>query len=834
MRLHAPESVRSARPRQDGARAACTREQLAESNPVLRLWHACDLVELLLRFSVAVGLGALRSHDRTLPAALRRTLRDMLMRPTLHQWRRAAQIVLDAGEEGGTPLVPELGVLLHGKMADLLDGDSPATPERSFVALRNRLAHGGGITHTAATRLVASWEPRVDDLFCSEPFWSELTMVVRRGEESWVVLRGPDSVSEETQLGQSVLAALAGLHVGKPALVRGEHALPLWPIVLHGVPRPAEDTIAPTRATTQVYWRRGDVEPHYTPIGSNEVTQSHGDEETARELDRLMEVSNEDKLSVQSFDQQIRADAANLVGRRDERARLATIISSAPGGVHWVSGPAGAGKSLVVAGAIADAWDSAPLRTTILAFRFRAGDPRCGRSVFLRFANERLVRELPNVRRPGGSPLDELRHRIQHLTETRLVFVLDGLDELAEQDPTFAAEVPCALEVEGVTWLCAGRAERGLAQAFDGASLPFAGGTLPPMSDADVRSMILERLGRARARLIANDHEVGGSVTNAFVDAVTERAAGAPIYVHHVISDLIARRLSPEPERLLELPGSLLVYHERIVARVGVGSMALVATPIIMTLAHAREPLSVAQIEGVLADGWELLGGECDPNLLVRRALGALDSVLRRHGVDWPPTYGLFHHSFREYLRTAPTTAGAYRTAGMRLARLAQRPPSESPALERYFLRWSVQHMLEQVDAQGGADLHALLAGGRHVIQWARVQDAELVLDDLLLAHAALVPSSPVPQALVAWLATDRLGDGGMPPERVHAWLVYRGDLRLYEAFLELAQESEVWVAEGVPAEDAVDLSICYLPVCRLMGPPDGLNLQAHGTTRFS
>ena len=24
------------------------------------------------------------------------------------------------------------------------------------------------------------------------------------------------------------------------------------------------------------------------------------------------------------------------------------------------------------------------------------------------------------------------------------------------------------------------------------------------------------------------------------------------------------------------------------------------------------------------------------------------------------------------------------------------------------------------------------------------------------------------------------------------------------------------------------------LPVCRLMGPPDGLNLQAHGTTGFS
>jgi hypothetical protein len=719
-------------------------------------------------------------------------------------------VVLDASAASGSELVPELRSLVRGKIADLLDGDPPQTPERSFLALRNRLAHGGGVTHAAASRLVATWEPRVDELFASERFWAELFVVTRRADGSWAALRGPEPAPFPIEIAEPALAVLAGLPMGRPALVRGMRAQFIWPIVLHGVPRGAEDTATATREVPQIYSRRGEVEPRYTPIGSDEITESSGDAETARELDRLMEVAEEEVLSVRGFEGEIRSDASVLVGRAEERARIAELLCAAPGGVHWIPGPAGAGKSLVLAGAIADAIDRAPEGTMIFAFRFRAGDPRCARSEFLRFANERLESLTPGVRRPGGAPLDELRHRIRHLDGARVVLVLDGLDEIAERDPTFAREVPLSLREDGITWVCAGRAEKGLGEAFALATSLFEGGSFPLMSDTDVRAMILERLGRARTRLIANDRDVGEDVTNAFVEAVCERAAGVPIYVHHVVCDLLARRLRPDPERIPDLPASLAEYHQRIVDRIGVGSLSLVATPIVMTFALAHEPLSAAEVAVVLSEGWDILSGESDPGELVQRALSALESVLRRQGSESLQKYALFHHSFREHLRTSPATAGAFRTARNRLTALVARSPSAPPPLDRYLLRWSVQHLLERDDDRGRTILRTLLERSEYLTRWARVQHSELVFDDLVAAHAALLPKSPVPGAVLAWLASDASGESVRPPERVHAWLVYRQDLRLYDAFLELARDQERWSAAGLTSERAAFLAASY------------------------
>lgn len=788
--------------------AIARRDQLAEANPVLRLWHACDAVELLLRFSVAVGIGALGSGDRALPPSLRRALRDTLLRPTLGQWRRAAQVVLDASAAGDAELVPELRALVAGKVSALLDGEPPRTPERSFLSLRNRLAHGGGITHPAASRLLALWEPRIDDLFVGEHFWGDVLMIVRRDEGRWLALAGPSPEGREAQLEGSVMQALTALPVGKPALIRGGRAQPLWPMVLHGVPRGTEGGGEGKRDVPQVYSRRGEVEPLYTPIGSDEVLESGGDESAAREIDRMMELEEEPAaFSVAGFEAQIRSDAAILVGRAEERERIAALLLEAPGGVHWIPGPAGAGKSMVLAAAVAEALDRAPPRTSILAYRFRAGDPRCSRSEFLRFAIERVDPLVPSrVRGAGVADLATLRHRLLHLRDARVVFALDGMDEIAERDPTFARQVVWGLAaVDGVTWVCAGRSERGLGEDFANASSPFDGRSLPPMSDADVRAMILERLGRARARIVANDKDRGGRVTNAFVDAICERAAGVPIYVRYVIADLLGRRIRPEPGSVPELPASLAEYHQRVVERIGVGSLALIATPIVMTLGLAREPLSPVEIEAILGEGWQLLSGESDPAALVHRALGALESVVRRQDGVQAPRFALFHHSFREHLSTSVSTAGAFRTARARVGTLAASAPRAGAPLERYLLRWAVHHLLEIGDEPAVARLRALLDGA-FVVRWAEVQHPEAVLDDLVAAHGALTPNSPAPAALVAWLAHSRT----MTPESVHAWLVYRRDLRLYEEFLELARRREVWVTAGLDTDHAARAAAAY------------------------
>ena len=60
-------------------------EYVEETNPVLKLWHACDVVELTLRLLVIVGLADLKRKGE-LPRKLIGELRSRIEEPTLGKW----------------------------------------------------------------------------------------------------------------------------------------------------------------------------------------------------------------------------------------------------------------------------------------------------------------------------------------------------------------------------------------------------------------------------------------------------------------------------------------------------------------------------------------------------------------------------------------------------------------------------------------------------------------------------------------------------------------------------------------------------------------------------
>src|SRR5262249_43447459 len=144
------------------------------------------------------------------------------------------------------------------------------------------------------------------------------------------------------------------------------------------------------------------------------------------------------------------------------------------GGVLWLSGPGGIGKSYLLA-ALADGYLGNDEHWCAIVWRFRAGDgDRCHRFAFFRHAVTRLAR-WPRLGRPDVVPaadpsallpqLADLLEQAVRLTPAdprgrppRVLFVLDGLDEIARQDPDFA-EVPFRLDRPNVVWLCAGRPE---------------------------------------------------------------------------------------------------------------------------------------------------------------------------------------------------------------------------------------------------------------------------------------------------------------------------------------------------------------------------------------
>ena len=89
----------------------------------------------------------------------------------------------------------------------------------------------------------------------------------------------------------------------------------------------------------------------------------------------------------------------------------------------------------------------------------------------------------------------------------RVLFVLDGLDEIERLDPSFLL-VPFQLVRSNVVWLCAGRTERSIPEIFavDRCTHVFPG-ELPAMSDEDIRAMLIDRTGGLKYDLFRLDRE---------------------------------------------------------------------------------------------------------------------------------------------------------------------------------------------------------------------------------------------------------------------------------------------------------------------------------------
>jgi hypothetical protein len=203
---------------------------------------------------------------------------------------------------------------------------------------------------------------------------------------------------------------------------------------------------------------------------------------------------------VRGFEDQIGQDAEEVVSRAREVAELVRLLRETSQGLVWVGGTAGIGKSFTLAKALTCVLEAPPPDTLLLPFRFKVGDDRCTRGAFLQFAVERLEARDASAEEVSGrgtdhaEPFDRLRAALNRVPgDKRVVFVLDGLDEIASRDVRFATEVPLALGLPRVAWICAGRKEAGLPEAFRqaGAIEPWPGG-LPGMNQADIHEMLLE------------------------------------------------------------------------------------------------------------------------------------------------------------------------------------------------------------------------------------------------------------------------------------------------------------------------------------------------------
>jgi hypothetical protein len=157
----------------------------------------------------------------------------------------------------GAVLAPKIDDYVTKTLKPLLYGlENPGTPETSLLAVRNRLAHGGGMTQIEAKRLMDLWQAPFEAAIEAAVWLADMRVVGLDDEDTPTELRGTsdslgpaEGVNREDLQGES-----DGVW-----LVREGESLALWPMALFGHPIVSTTDGAPRvldENVAQIYVRR--------------------------------------------------------------------------------------------------------------------------------------------------------------------------------------------------------------------------------------------------------------------------------------------------------------------------------------------------------------------------------------------------------------------------------------------------------------------------------------------------------------------------------------------------------------------------------------------------
>ena len=655
--------------------------------PVLRLWALCDLVELSARLAVIVGIA---EHGGKIPEKLRSKLLQKIVLPKLGDWLCMSRDVADNLPEN--PAFSGLRGFISHLNEELCPQGKSQEFKSSVLALRNRLAHGGGLNQKPARDILSAWEAcseRLAEIFAP---WGRFKMLSSSPDGSARLLQGVEPKIWEMPH-EKKSGSLCGLIE--------ERELNLWPLMTeaHG----SEEILS------GIYSRRGEVRLEYTPFSGDLAILEAEVPESFLEIFQRPSHKTPDAFHYQEFTAELQKEAARRIGREEEFSQLLHGIGALPtGGLLWVGGVAGMGKSCLMASATVELMQCPPAQTLILPYRFKAGGGRCSVGDFLGYATERVETWI-GIDQERSSKIKEdasLQTRFMELLRCvkdgwDILFVADGLDELPAQSDTWLDDVIISSAKFGssrVRWALAGRPERGIPEKLSkaGAVEVFPAG-LPPMKADDVRSFFFERISRSkmRSRLIARDEEKDGATVNPFLREVVRRSEGLPVYMNHVIGDLIANKITPDQEG--QLPKGITAYHEELLRRCAVGDLQAVMTPLVAILALAHEPLGVPALASILRSAGRL---DTDNINLVEKALAGVASMIRRAATpEGTDGYTLYHASLRQHV----CTAESFRETIPQMRRsfssfCAEAMNAGRKNLLPYIRRHGVEHFLETQD----------------------------------------------------------------------------------------------------------------------------------------
>jgi tetratricopeptide (TPR) repeat protein len=695
-------------------------DTISQGQAYRALWAMVDAAELITRFIAIVALLDVRQQTGETPEPLRRVLVNLLERPTFGAWREIAQVALL--QLGRNPFVEELPTFWQEHWEPLLNGDSA---ENSLLELRNMMAHTSRFRDEDAQRLLEAHRERFGNTIDQLKFWSRYRLVAILSKERRIRLQGtPDPQhwtlpDEQDPLPHQLLEREETVALAPDA----QRFLELFPLQLYNpllVYRDNSLVALDDRPALMVYMRYNRqrqlleytaLAPDY-PFSQQQLRYAFNElfpiSKWRRELEQQQAARTEWEQEGYHFRDLIDNLTEELYGREAHRKQVKQWLRQhrQSGGVLWIGGRPGVGKSALMAKLAKDLQGDS--RAVLIPFFFRSGDHRCGADRFYRAACLRLAEQLQISleRKPNQRYADLFSEVMQRVSDAlpndkTVIFLLDGLDEGVRHEPELP-EIPLRYQSPRVVWICAGRREESLRALWDNEKTQKLWGDdeLPPLTHDDIRAWLQNELGRLRYELFELDTPDGDELRNEFIEELTRRSEGLPLYVQMVIDDLKACRFTVRDGD--RLPQGLEQYYDHLLARLGVSDVGRVLTEVLTLLSWAQEPLAQQTIIDILVQTRSApQSGQFvhEFSQLVNKVLEfGHTTLVQRTTPEGEWGWTLYHDSFREFLRTSDRVRLTRKeTHYALLAWCAQWQTHKSP----YALRHYAEHLREakQVDA---------------------------------------------------------------------------------------------------------------------------------------
>jgi tetratricopeptide (TPR) repeat protein len=683
--------------------------------PFIALWRMVDAAELTTRFFAIIALADIKRQRKEFPEELRKILAQQLSRPSFGSWREIAESALRV--LGNSCFVAELPKFWKERWRPLL-GSGNEKPEDALIALRNLLAHSAILPEEEARRLLEAHQTRFEQTLQGLDFLRNYLLVaslVVNNRSSVFRLQGlPDP--EEWKLPEEDPSALPQLPSKEVCLLSPDRKnfLSLVPLHLYNPILVCREERGfkfeeVDKASPMLYLRYNEhrrileftalSQRHSFAQFSGEIWEAFNQlfplEEWRKEMEQQKARESEWARWGYDFADVIDDLTQRLYGRERHLTDVKNWLKShrQSGGILWVSGSPGVGKSALMAKLAKDLQGDKNL--VVVPFFFRRGDHRCSADHFYRAFALKLsetfrfpLQEKPD--QPKSDLFAEAMMKVQENlqgSEKSVVFILDGLDEVVGQNPEIV-KLPFRFLMPKIVWICASRKDEQLRELWGSEKVEklWSDGNLPPLSKDDIRAWLQDELGRLRYELMKRDERTEEGLRNRFIERLTERSEGLPLYVQMVIEDIEAGRWSLNDED--KLPQGLQNYYENLLKRLNISDVGRTITEIVSILCWAKEPMT----EKTLAQVVQKLH-KTDWSEKVQNALTFGHVMLEQRKTpenDWG--WALYHDSFRQHLLQTTTIEGTRKEALDALMRwCGEWKQHESP----YALRHLAEHLYD-------------------------------------------------------------------------------------------------------------------------------------------